>query len=111
MFRRRSNHRDHHAKRLRPAAQSNLERDRLRQVLLQQSSRHGTTVAEVALQARVDAAIAIATAEAAFTLLRRKNLISAGEIDRALADSYRDAAAYLQARGMLAMPGASIPPH
>jgi hypothetical protein len=94
-----------------PLHQSNLERDRLRQVLLQQASRQGGTVAETALLARIDAAIAIATAEAAFTLLRRKNLLGTAEIDRALADSYRDASAFLEARGMLAMPGASIPPH
>jgi hypothetical protein len=87
-----------------PLQLSNDQRERFRQVLIRQASRDGT-IAEVAILARIDAAIAIATAEAAFTLMRRKNLLSPAELDRALADSYKDAADFLDARGRIAMPG------
>lgn len=86
---------------------SETARERLRQVLIQQSGRTGS-VAEAAILARVDAAIAIATAEAVFTLLRRKNLIGTEELDRALADSYGDAADFLANTGVLAVPGTTF---
>jgi hypothetical protein len=82
--------------------QHEINRERLRQEILKQASRTGT-VAESALLARIDAAIAVSTAEAVFTLLRRKNLISAAELERALADCYGDAADFLASTGRIAI--------
>jgi hypothetical protein len=67
------------------------------------------SVSDCAVSAFVQNIQTQAAVQALINLIKRKNLVSTGEIDKALAAAYHDARAEAEAQGLVAMPVAA--PH